>query len=177
MLIQDAEDHGCTHAIVIDSDEYYTKKAFENACKMIDDNDYPITYCQYINYYHDYRHFLVYPFKDGMYVPFVTRVQYRHSFECTDFLLPSDPTRRFVRPYSGVEKVVGKDGKVHQIKNYTVDYHVFKWNEVKMHHLSWLRADIRKKLEMWSSKKCFDNYDDLIDRAVNSFNNFDENCT
>lgn len=177
MLIQDAEDHGCTHAIVIDSDEYYTKKAFENACKMIDDNDYPITYCQYINYYHDYKHFLVYPFKDGMYVPFVTRVQYRHSFECTDFLLPSDPTRRFVRPYSGVEKVVGKDGKVHKIKNYTVDYHVFKWNEVKMHHLSWLRADIRKKLEMWSSKKCFDNYDDLIDRAVDSFNKFDENCT
>lgn len=177
MLIQDAEDHGCTHAIVIDSDEYYTKKAFENACQMIDDNDYPITYCQYINYYHDYRHFLVYPFKDGMYVPFVTRVEYRHSFECTDFLLPSDPTRRFVRPYSGVEKVVGKDGKVHKIKNYTVDYHVFKWNEVKMHHLSWLRADIRKKLEMWSSKKCFDNYDDLIDRAVDSFNKFDENCT
>lgn len=177
MLIQDAEDHGCTHAIVIDSDEYYTKKAFENACQIIDDNDYHITYCQYINYYHDYKHFLVYPFKDGMYVPFVTRVQYRHSFECTDFLLPSDPTRRFVRPYSGVEKVVGRDGKVHKIKNYTVDYHVFKWNEVKMHHLSWLRADIRKKLEMWSSKKCFDNYDDLIDRAVDSFNKFDENCT
>lgn len=177
MLIQDAEDHGCSHAIVIDSDEYYTRRTFENACKIIDDNDYPITYCQYINYYHDYKHFLVYPFKDGMYVPFVTRVQYRHSFECTDFLLPSDPTRRFVRPYSGIEKVVGKDGKIHKVKNYTVDYHVFKWNEVKMHHLSWLRADIRKKLEMWSSKKCFDNYDDLIDRAVDSFNNFDENCT
>ena len=176
MLIQDAQDNGCTHAIVIDSDEYYTKKAFESACKIIDDNNYPITYCQYINYYHDYKHFLVYPFKDGMYVPFVTRVEYRHSFECTDFLLPSDPTRRFVRPYSGVENVVGRDGQIHKIKQYTVDYHVFKWNEVKMHHLSWLRADIRKKLEMWSSKKCFDNYDDLIDRAVNSFNNFDERC-
>ena len=176
MLIQDAQDNGCTHAIVIDSDEYYTKKAFDSACKIIDDNNYPITYCQYINYYHDYKHFLVYPFKDGMYVPFVTRVEYRHSFECTDFLLPSDPTRRFVRPYSGVENVVGRDGQIHKIKQYTVDYHVFKWNEVKMHHLSWLRADIRKKLEMWSSKKCFDNYDDLIDRAVNSFNNFDESC-
>lgn len=152
MLIQDAQDNGCTHAIVIDSDEYYTKKAFESACKIIDDNNYPITYCQYINYYHDYKHFLVYPFKDGMYVPFVTRVEYRHSFECTDFLLPSDPTRRFVRPYSGVENVVGRDGQIHKIKQYTVDYHVFKWNEVKMHHLSWLRADIRKKLEMWSSK-------------------------
>ena len=176
ILIQDAEDHGCSHAIVIDSDEYYTRKSFEYACKQIDEHDYPITYCQYVNYYHDYKHFLVYPFKDGMHVPFVTRTKYRHSFDCTDFALPSDPTRRFVRPYSGVQKVTGRDGKVHNIKQYTVDYHVFKWNEIKMHHLSWLRADIRKKLNMWSSKKCFDNYNDLIDRAVDSFINFDENA-
>ena len=176
ILIQDAEDHGCSHAIVIDSDEYYTRKSFEYACKQIDEHDYPITYCQYVNYYHDYKHFLVYPFKDGMHVPFVTRTEYRHSFDCTDFALPSDPTRRFVRPYSGVQKVTGRDGKVHNIKQYTVDYHVFKWNEVKMHHLSWLRADIRKKLNMWSSKKCFDNYNDLIDRAVDSFVNFNENA-
>lgn len=36
ILIQDAQDNGCTHCIVIDSDEYYTKKAFETACQMID---------------------------------------------------------------------------------------------------------------------------------------------
>lgn len=175
MLIQDAQDHGCTHAIVIDSDEYYTRKSFENACQMIDDNNYPITYCQYINYYHDYNHFLLYPFKDGMYVPFVTRVEYRHSFECTDFTLPSDPTRRFVRPVKGMKKVKDELGREHEIKEYAVDYHVFQWNEVKMHHLSWLRADIRKKLNVWSSKKCFDNYNDLIDKAVASFKKFDEN--
>ena len=121
ILIQDADDHGCSHAIVIDSDEYYTSKSFEYACRQIDEHDYPITYCQYVNYYHDYKHFLVYPFKDGMHVPFVTRTKYRHSFDCTDFSLPSDPTRRFVRPYSGVQKVTGKDGKVHNIKQYTVD--------------------------------------------------------
>lgn len=175
ILIQDAEDHGCTHAIVIDSDEYYTRKSFEDACKKIDENNYEITYCQYINYYHDYKHFLVYPFKQGMYVPFVTRVKYRHSFECTDFTLPSDPTRRFVRPVKGVEKVTRPDGTIQEVKKYAVDYHVFPWNEVKMHHLSWLRADIRKKLNMWSSKKCFEHYNDLIDRAVESFENFDEN--
>ncbi len=175
LLIQDAEDHGCSHAIVIDSDEYYTRKSFEDACKQIDEHDYEITYCQYINYYHDYMHFLVYPFKEGMYVPFVTKTKYRHSFECTDFNKPSDPTRRFVRPFKGTKQVMGSDHQLHTIKLYTVDYHIFNWNEVKMHHLSWLRADIRKKLNMWSSKTCFDNYDDLIDKAVNSFNNFDIN--
>lgn len=176
ILIQDAQDHGCTHCICIDSDEYYTRKGFERACAEIDEHDYPITYCQYVNYYHDYNHFLVYPFKDGMHVPFVTRVEYRHSFDCTDFLLPSDPTRRFVRPYNGVKSMQSASGKVIQVKNYTVDYHVFPWSTVKMHHLSWLRADIRKKLNMWSSKTCFDNYNTLIDKAVVAFNNFDENA-
>lgn len=175
ILIQDAQDHGCSHCIVIDSDEYYTKKSFEDACKKIDENDYEITYCQYINYYHDYNHFLVYPFKDGMHVPFVTKVKYRHSFDCTDFPKPSDPTRRFVRPYNGERIITTPDGKQHKVKKYTVDYHIFEWNEVKMHHLSWLRADIRKKLNMWSSKKCFEHYDDLIDQAVSCFNRFDEN--
>ena len=175
LLIQDAEDNGCTHCIVIDSDEYYTRKSFEDACKKIDDNDYEITYCQYINYYHDYMHFLVYPFKDGMYVPFVTKVKYRHSFDCHDFPKPSDPTRRFVRPYNGEKSVVGPNNKIFKIKNYTVNYHIFEWNEVKMHHLSWLRADIRKKLNVWSSKTCFENYNDLIDRSVDCFENFDSN--
>lgn len=175
ILIQDAEDHGCSHCIVIDSDEYYTKKSFEYACQLIDQHNYPMTYCQYINYYHDYKHFLVYPFKQGMYVPFVTSTKYRHKFDCTDFPLPSDPTRRFVRPVKTIKKVVDGNGQIKEVKQYEVDYHIFEWNIVKMHHLSWLRADIRKKLNMWSSKKCFENYNDLIDRAVDSFNKFDEN--
>lgn len=175
ILIQDAQDQGCTHCIVIDSDEYYTKKAFETACGLIDQYNYPITYCQYINYYHDYKHFLVYPFKQGMYVPFVTRVEYRHKFDCTDFTLPSDPTRRFVRPVKTIKKIVDGNGQIKEVKEYSVNYHIFPWNTVKMHHLSWIRADIRKKLNMWSSKKCFQGYTDLIDKAVYSFDNFDEN--
>ena len=177
LLIQDAQNNGCTHCIVIDSDEYYTRKSFEDACRKIDENDYEITYCQYINYYHDYQHFLVYPFKEGMYVPFVTKVKYRHSFECTDFPKPSDPTRRFVRPYKGERTVLGANNQLIKVKNYTVNYHIFEWNEVKMHHLSWLRADIRKKLNVWSSKTCFENYNDLIDRAVDCFEEFNPNST
>lgn len=176
ILIQDAEDHGCSHVIIIDSDEFYSKNSFIKALKEIDDNDYEMTYCQYVNYYHDYKHFLVYPFKDGMYVPFVSKTKYRHSFECQDFPLPSDPTRRYVRPYSEIVKVKYGDN-VYDKKIYTVDYHVFPWNTVKMHHLSWIRADIRKKVNMWSSKTCFNNYNDLIDKAVDVYNHFDENST
>lgn len=173
MLIQDAEDHGCSHVICIDSDEYYQKNSFLKALKEIDDNDYEITYCQYINYFHDYQHFMLYPFSDGMYVPFVTKTKYRHSFNCQDFNLPSDPTRRYVRPYDGEIDVPLKDGKTKKLKHYTVDYHIFPWNTVKMHHFSWIRADIRKKTNTWSSKTLFNDYNGLIDRAVDTYNHFD----
>lgn len=147
-----------------------------------------MTYCQYVNYYHDYRHYLVYPFKQGMYVPWVTKTKYRHSFECQDFDLPSDPTRRFIRTTyekdeNGNTRIVyerDENGEVKRDKNgrpvkKMAPYHLFEWNEVKMHHLSWLRADIRKKLESWSSKTVFKNYDDLIDKAVMKFEQFDTN--
>ncbi len=168
ILIQDAEDHGCSHVLVIDSDEYYTKKAFDYGLQQIDENDYDMTYCQYVNYYHDYMHYLKYPFVDGMYVPWVSKTKYRHSFDCTDFPKPSDPTRRFV-----CTKIETKpDGSKVKVK--TGEYHLFEWTEVKMHHFSWIRADIRKKLESWSSKMVFNNYDDLIDKAVMAFEDFKE---
>ena len=175
ILIQDAEDHGCSHVIVIDSDEYYTKKSFDYALRQIDENDYECTYCQYVNYFKDYTHTLVYPFSQGMYVPFVSKVKYRHSFDCLDFNKPSDPTRRYVLPYDSVETRKDNKGNDVEVKHYTVTPHIFEWNEVKMHHLSWLRADIRQKLNDWSSKKVFDNYNDLIDEAVESYDNFDAN--
>lgn len=168
LIIQDAEDHGCSHVIVIDSDEFYDHGEFLSALREIDEKDIEMSYCQYVNYYKDYMHYLVYPFKDGMWVPFVSKTKYRHEYECMDFLLPSDPSRRYVRPYDGVENV---DGKL--VKRYTVDYHLFQPDTVIMNHLSWLRSDIRKKMSMWSAKTAFDNYEDIIDRAVESYNSFD----
>ena len=71
LLIQDAEDNGCSHVIVIDSDEYYTRKSFERGLDMIDEQDAECSYCQYCNYGVNYKSLLVYPFEGGMYVPFV----------------------------------------------------------------------------------------------------------
>ena len=99
LLIQDAEDNGCSHVIVIDSDEYYTKKSFERGLDMIDEQDAECSYCQYCNYGVNYKSLLVYPFEGGMYVPFVSKTKYRHQFDCTDWPYPSDPTRRFVLPF------------------------------------------------------------------------------
>lgn len=160
ILLDELQKNGCTHAIIIDSDEFYTRSSFEKALQKIDQNDYELTYCEYINYYHDYKHYLVYPFAQGMYVPFVTKIKYRFTFNNNCFPLPSDPTRRYYT------------GKVNP-KNYP--FHLFKWDELKMHHFSWIRANIVKKAEDWSSKKCFENYEDLIDKAIYTYNKFDSN--
>jgi hypothetical protein len=44
-IIEDAEQHGCSHIIVIDSDEYYTRASFLRGLVAIDANDYEQTYC------------------------------------------------------------------------------------------------------------------------------------
>ena len=177
-IIEDAENQGCSHILVIDSDEFYIHDAFLTALKEIDENDYEMTYCQYVNYYKDYQHILKYPFQDGMYVPFVTKIQYRFKFNCIDFRLPSDPTRRYVRPKDPEKYTTTIDdkGKAHKDYIYLVDYHIFPWDTVRMHHLSMLRADIRKKLDMWSAKLLFDDYEDIIDQALERYEHFDENA-
>lgn len=198
LLIQNIEDHGCSHALIIDSDEYYTHKSILRAVQEIDEHDYEITYCQYINYYADYKHFLVYPFKQGMYVPFITKTKYRFKFECydyvsghkfrfSDFDRPSDPTRRYTRPFDRIDIVklqnqifrteAGVDIDWVPQKHFTVEYYIFPWETIKMHHLSWVRADITKKMNNWSSKKCFNGYNEIIAKALKTYNEFDHNST
>lgn len=158
--MQDMESHGCTHTIVIDADEYYNRDSFLSALQTIDDNNYDLTYCQYANYYKDYNTFLIYPFEEGMFVPFVSRAHYRFTFNGTDFDKPSDPTRRFVR--------IKNNGK------YIDSMYIFAWKELKMHHLSWCRISCSAKLSAWSSKKLFNNHNNLIDRAIYDFEHYEE---
>lgn len=158
MIIQAAEDAGCSHCLVIDADEFYNKESFLQALTEIDNNDYEQTYCQYVNYYGDYSHYMVYPFKNGMYVPFVTKTCYRFKYSTNDFPLPSDPTRRY-------ERIKGKNGEF-------TPYHVFLWHDIKMHHLSWVRKNIFNKLKAWSSRSVFNDIYTKIEVAIQDWKNF-----
>lgn len=148
--IEFLQNKGCDYVHIIDSDEFYDKTEFKNAADFIINNNIEISYCRYINYYHDLKHYIVMPFK--CYVPFLLKSKYRFKFNCNDFSGASDPTRRVSKPNN-------------------VDNFVFDWNFIKMHHMSWLRNDIRKKINNWSAKTHFDN--DLIDKAVESFKKWD----
>ena len=183
-LVDTLKDHGCTHQLIIDSDEYYTHNAFKRARDYIYENDVEVSYCRYFNYFgsgavDDYKTYLVYPFHEGNFVPFIAKIGYKFEWQGKDFPKPSDPTRRYVRPkvYKKDKdgNIIYKDKKNKKdpiVDHYLVDYHEFKWNELKMHHFSWVRNDIRKKMRDWSSRVYFHDWYELVDRAAKRFEDF-----
>ena len=146
-------EKGCSHSMVIDSDEYYDREDFERCKGLLNGADnIKVSYCEYLNYYRDYMHVMVWPFR--CFVPFITESHYRFDFKNGSFDKPSDPTRRYYIPE--------KDGQ----------YCVINFKTIKMHHLSWIRQDIRSKIDNWSSRKFFDCFDGLRDRIIDRYENY-----
>lgn len=143
--------HKCSHSIVTDSDEFYSHDEFLNAMETFNNHDAVASYCQYVNYYRDYQHVLVWPYK--AYVPFITESSYRFDFKRGTFDKPSDPTRRYVL----------NEGDL---------YLMFPFSIIKMHHLSWIRTNIEHKIDNWSSKRYFQNVKGLRERIIDRYNNY-----
>lgn len=155
MMIDRLQEVGCSHDIIIDSDEFYDNNQFKRALEIYNnDNNMEITYCQYVNYYRDYKHYMLWPWDS--YVPFIANIKYRFLFEYGTFNKASDPTRRYFFPKDDECKV----------------YHTYNWNVIHMHHLSWIRMEIEKKLDSWSSKKYFENIKGLKDAILNRYYNY-----
>jgi len=142
--------NGSSHIINIDSDEFYDADQFENAIDIIESKGYSITYCSYVNYYKDFDHYLVYPFRP--FVPFIHSTFFKYTYQ-GPAPGPTDPTRRINNPSN-------------------LGTYIFKDNEIRMNHLAWVRKDIRKKLVNWSAKNHFS--DELIDKAVERWENWEE---
>ena len=155
LMIDRLEEVGCSHDLIIDSDEFYDYNEFKKAKQIFnDDEKMKISYCQYINYYRDYKHYMLWPWDS--YVPFIADIKYRFYYEFGSFNKPSDPTRRYLIP---------KDDELQS-------FNIFNWNVVHMHHLSWIRLDIEKKMDSWSSKKYFENIPNLKNRILHRYFNY-----
>ena len=155
MMIQHLEDVGCSHDIIIDSDEFYINHEFKRAKDIFNNNpDMHVSYCQYINFYRDCRHYMLWPWDS--YVPFIADIKYRFVYKNGTFDKPSDPTRRYFIPPDDDCKA----------------FHTYRWDVVHMNHLSWIRLDITKKINAWSSKKYFDNIPNLKERILERFYNY-----
>jgi len=151
MSIDLAKERGCSHILNIDADELYSADEFKTAKDLINKNGWGITYCSYVNYYRDFEHYLVYPFRPG--VPFIHSTFFRYTYN-GPAPLPTDPTRRISNPSN-------------------LGTYIFPDEIIRMQHLAWIRKDIRKKLVNWSAKNHFKK--ELIEKAVNRWENWKEN--
>jgi hypothetical protein len=150
MGIELMRQQGYSHVLNIDADELYSKDQFREAKDQINKHGWPITYWSYVNYYKDFEHYLVYPFRP--FVPGIhsTYFKYTYNGPCVG---PTDPTRRIFNPMN-------------------IGTHVFDDSVIRMQHLAWIRKDIKKKLENWSAKDHFPK--ELIDKAVERWDNWKE---
>lgn len=150
MGIKMMRERGFSHILNTDADEIYDREQFRAAKKEINEKGWPITYWSYVNYYRDFEHYLVYPFR-----PFVNGIHstyftYTYNGPAPG---PTDPTRRILNPMN-------------------IGTYLFPDETIRMAHGAWIRKNIRKKLENWSAKDHFN--EALIDKAVYQYENWKE---
>jgi len=150
MGIELMKKNGSSHILNIDADEFYDADQFEYGINLIEEKGYTTTYCSYVNYYRDFEHYLVYPFRP--FVPWVHSTFFNYTYQ-GPAPGPTDPTRRINNPSN-------------------IGTYIFEDKELRMGHAAWVRKDIRKKLVNWSAKNHFE--DKLIDEAVERWENWKE---
>lgn len=125
---------GCTHHISLDADEFFDAQQLEFAKKEMEKDDYDFSVVPIKTYYKDPT-FLVYPVQD-LIVSFIHPVtnQYTKEIDYPIFPFHMETTRRFVN---------------HRI------YRVFKTEECVMHHMSYVRKDMRKKFKNNDNKRFY----------------------
>jgi hypothetical protein len=142
-----SEGAGCTHHMAMDSDEFYTDEQFKYMKKTIEDGDYDSSACQMTTYYKEpiYR---LDP-KEEYYVSLPFKIKQGVEFVMGHpFPVLVDPTRR-VKP--GVCKVFTRD-------------------EIEMHHMSYVRKDIERKVSNSSAKV---NFHSWIPEFLDYFNKWE----
>lgn len=130
---------GCTHHISLDVDELYQPDQFRKAKQMMLEGDYDSSFCQMKTYYRSTSYEISPP--DDYYVSLFVKIGNDTRFSTVkSYPFFVDPTRRIP---------LGK-------------YKVFERDEVQMHHLSYVRKDIRSKLINSSALKAYEQEVDFI---------------
>jgi len=138
-----SEGAGCTHHMAMDSDEFYTDKQFKYLKEKMIKEDLDSSACQMITYYKEpvYR---LDP-KEDYYVSLIFKIRRGRVYVMGHpFPVLVDPTRRM------------EPGKSK----------IFTREEIEMHHMSYVRKDIKVKLTNSSASPNFKN----IDKIVNYYN-------
>ena len=128
--------HGCNYHMTIDSDEFYTDEQFRFMKEEMLRGDYGTGYCRHIQYYKDSIYQLKYP--ERYYVTTIEKIlpttKYVYGIPCA---VDVSPERKTTNVQNGLS------------------CRIFSRNECEMHHLSFVRKDIAKKLRNGSLDKAF----------------------
>lgn len=134
-----SEGVGCTHHMSMDSDEFYTDKQFKYLKKTIIEGDYDSSVCKMKTYFKK-PNYEVRPMNE-YYVSLIYKIKQNKEFVMGHpFPVLVDPTRR-MEP--GNCKIFTRD-------------------EIEMHHMSYVRKNIKSKLINSSSNSAFTHIDDFM---------------
>lgn len=131
---------GCSHHVSCDVDEFYKPEQFNFAKKFMYENDFDFSTVPML-YYYKKPTFLVWPPQD-LHVSFIHPVGNRYCISPKGFPLLMETTR--------------------QLKNFDKIYK-FNREEIEMHHMSYVRKDIKKKFKN-SDNARFYQVEKFIDR-------------
>jgi hypothetical protein len=142
----------CTHYMTIDTDEFYTDEQFRFMKSEMIRGDYGTGYCRHVQYHHDSIYQQKYPERN--YVATLEKItpntKYVFDAPC---VVEIDPTR-----------------KTNNVSELDLPYRIFKRYECEMHHMSFIRKDIKKKLWNHSCKSSFLESD--VDKIVEYYKNW-----
>jgi hypothetical protein len=146
--IKTCRDAKCTHFMTIDCDEYYRAEQLNRAKGIILDGDYDSSACQMQTYWKESWRYRLTPPED-YYVSLIFKMTEHLNFiyGLPEFGVLVDPSRR-----SGPGK-----------------QRIFKRDEIEMHHMSYVRDNIRDKFESSSAKG---NWATSIDQLTDYYNNW-----
>jgi hypothetical protein len=143
-----SKKNGCTHHMTIDVDEFYLPDQFRYMKNYMDTENFQACALQHLQYYKD-SIYMIYP-PEGEYIIGIFKIQddmkFVYGAECP---VPVDPSRK-------------PEGE-------NVRLAIFARSLIQMHHMSFVRKDIRTKLISSIAKNSINHN---IDKIVNYYNNW-----
>ena len=146
--IKTCKDVDCTHFMSMDCDEFYKSEELSKVKDIVEQDDYDSSACQMQTYWKEsWRYKLVPPEKYYVSLIFKMTGHLNFVYGLPRFGVLVDPSRR------------SNPGK----------QRIFKRDEIQMHHMSYVRSNIRDKFESSSAKG---NWADSIDKLTDYYNNW-----
>ena len=152
-----AKAKGCTHYMTLDCDEFYVTEEFKKLVEYHSLNPEVVTYLPLVAYYKDTKYLIdSSKYMDGdLFVSGFFPVNYDlvMNFPC---VVKVDPTRKVGIKENNLIKILEK-------------------SFIKMHHLSYIRKDIFKKISNAASKLRYGNNIQHFNKVRDAYLSFEEN--